>query len=66
MKAPVEIYLLMFDDGFSFKVERASFDGLKLNQLCQEYNGEGDCGPYYVHKIEVEDVPKEDEDMGGK
>lgn len=58
MKAPMEIYLLIFDDSFDFKIERASFDGLKLNQLCQEYNGEGDCGPYYVHNIEIEDAPK--------
>ena len=55
----MNIHLLIFDD----RVEQASCDGKKIQQLADEGNGydERGCvlaGPYFALAIELEDLPK--------
>jgi len=54
---PVKIHLLMFDDGSGINsIEKASFDGLKINQEVDACNGGPDMvGPYYVVSVDLED-----------
>lgn len=56
-KNPVKIHLLMFDDGSGTgRVEKASFDGLKINQEAEACNGGPDMGgPYYAVSVDLED-----------
>lgn len=54
----MKIHLLVYDDGFERKVERASFDGLKMSQMEEELNGpNGAIGPYFSYSVDVEDLP---------
>jgi len=49
----MEIFILTFDD----RIERASVDGKKMQNLSIELNGGPDMfGPYDVITIELEDV----------
>jgi len=52
----IKIHLLMFDDGSGTgRVEKASFDGGKINRMVDECNGEGSegLGPYYAINVEL-------------
>jgi len=51
-----KIHFLVFDDGFgSFKIERASFDGQKINEMIDAYNGKGkESGLYFATSIDLE------------
>jgi len=68
----MEIHLVVFNDGFDFRVEEAWFDGAKAGQRAAEYNGEGfnpyeiptlhdkeSLGPYDVQTVEISDSIKE-------
>jgi len=61
MNNPIMVHLLIFDDGGGFgRVERASLDGKKINELAYQMNGgpDGVGGPYDTISIELEDVDK--------
>lgn len=50
-----KIHLLMFDDGSGTgKIEKASFNGHKINKMVDECNGEGGGGgPYFAINVEL-------------
>jgi hypothetical protein len=53
----MEIYILYND--FDYRVERASCDGKKLQEMADAYNGEDNLGPYCVISLELEDFENE-------
>lgn len=64
-KSKKQIHLLVMDDGISYKIEGAFFDGRKAQELATRYNGEDDaedgCGPYDVVSVEIEDAKDKEE-----
>lgn len=57
----MKIYILTFDD---YRLERASCDGKKIQQMADECNGYDEMGnalfgPYSCVEMELEDIPKE-------
>lgn len=68
----MKIYLVVFNDGFTFRVEEGWFDGKQANERAAHYNGEdGDfCGPYEVQEVDIYDSPnkpnKPDLDKAGR
>ncbi len=52
-----KIWLIIFEDGFTFRVDAAHSIQARAQEKVEAYNGNGCYGPYYTQEIELINIP---------